>query len=122
MLFETIGQAQVFLWMLAAGAVIGAWYALTALARRLLRAGFWLSLAADLCFGLGAGAIFCLALYAANYGAFRFYALAAAALGFAAFAAGVYPPGRALIRIGLSFFRRIFVKIRHYRWINVIFR
>ena len=60
-LYETVGQLQVFVWMLAAGALMGAWYAVTALLRRLLEARTWLGLCADAAFGLGAGAIFCLA-------------------------------------------------------------
>lgn len=122
MLFATIGQGWVFLWMLGAGALIGVWYALLAAVRRLLCAGFWLSLAADLAFGAGAAAVFCAALVAANYGALRLYAVLGAALGFALFAAGVYPPGRRAARALAGAARRIFVKIRGFRWIKVIFR
>ena len=122
MLFSTIGQGWVFLWMLAAGALIGAWYAALAALRRLLRAGFWLSLAADIAFGVGAAAIFCAALVAANYGAARLYAVLGACLGFALFAAGVYPPGRRAAGAVARAFRRILVKIRRFRWIKVIFR
>ena len=74
MLFETIGQHRVFLWMLAAGMLIGAWYGGMAGVRRLLAAGVWLSLVCDVIFGIGAGAIFCAALFTANYGALRLYA------------------------------------------------
>ena len=122
MLYQTIGQFRVFLWMLAAGALAGAWYAVTALARRLLRAGVWLGLCADLAFGLGAGLIFCAALYTANLGELRLYAVLAAALGFALFAGGVYPPGKFIISTINDGFRRIFVKLRGHRWINVIFK
>ena len=113
-LYETVGQLQVFVWMLAAGALMGAWYAVTALLRRLLEAGTWL--------GLGAGAIFCLALYTANRGQVRLYAVLAALLGFALFAGGVYPPGKRVISAIIVIFRRIIVIIRNYRWINVIFK
>ena len=122
MLFSTAGQGWVFLWMLAAGALIGAWYALLAALRRLLCAGFWLSLAADVAFGAGAAAIFCAALVAANYGVVRLYAVLGAALGFALFAAGAYPPGRAAARALARAARHIFVKISRFRWIKVIFR
>ena len=47
MLFSTIGQIHVFLWMAGAGALIGALCALAAALRRLLCAGFWLTLAID---------------------------------------------------------------------------
>ena len=122
MLFATIGQGWVFVWMAAAGAAIGAWYALLAGARRLLRAGFWLSLAADAAFGAGAAAIFCAALVSANYGEARLYAVLGAALGFMAFAMGVMAPGRRAARALAGEIRRIFVKIRGFRWIKVIFR
>ena len=122
MLFETIGQIHVFVWMLAAGAAIGAWYACLAGLRRLLRAGVWLSLVADIAFGAGAAALFCLALVTANYGKPRLYAVLAAALGFALFAAGAYPPGRRIARGMARGLCRIFVKIRQLRWIKVIFR
>lgn len=108
--------------MLAAGMLIGAWYGCMAGLRRLLRAGVWLGMLCDVGFGLGAGAIFCAALYTANYAALRGYAVLAAALGFSVFALGVYPPGkRALYAIKCTA-DRIFVKIRRFRWIKVIFK
>ena len=122
MLFSTIGQGWVFLWMVAAGALIGAWYALLAALRRLLSAGFWLSLAADVAFGVGAAAIFCAALVVADYGRVRLYAILGALAGFALFAAGVFPPARRAASALAGAARRIFVKIRAYRWIKVIFR
>ena len=71
MLFSTAGQGWVFVWMLAAGALIGAWYALLAALRRLLCAGFWLSLAAATDLGAGAAVLFCGALVTADYGRVR---------------------------------------------------
>jgi len=122
MLFTTIGQYRVFLWMLAAGAAIGAWYALTAAVRHLLCAGLWLGLLADIAFGVGAAALFCLALYTANYGQLRFYAVAAAALGFALFAFGVYSTGIRVVHAITKTVRHFIVKIREFRWTNVIFK
>ena len=122
MLFSTIGQIHVFVWMLGAGVAIGAWYACLAGLRHLLRAGVWLSLIADVAFGAGAAVLFCLALITANYGRVRLFAVLAAALGFALFAAGVYPPGRRAIRGMTRWLCRIFVKIGQLRWIKVIFR
>lgn len=122
MLYQTIGQYQIFLWMLAAGALIGAWYALTAAVRRVLCAGVWLGLCADVAFGAGAAAIFCAALYTANYGEPRFYTVAAAALGFALFAGGVYPPGKRAVRGVMTLLNTSFIKLRQQRWIKVIFR
>ena len=108
--------------MMAAGAAMGAWYAVTAALRRLLRAGVLLGICCDAAFGLGAGAVFCMALYTANYGQLRLYAVAAAALGFALFAGGVYPPGKKAAFVLIRRFRTIIVKIRRHRWINVIFK
>lgn len=122
MLFETIGQYRIFLWMLAAGMLIGAWYGLTAALRRLLRAGVLLGLLCDVGFGLGAAAIFCLALYTANYGTFRIYAALSAALGFAIFTLGAFPAGKKLLCDIKGMFCHIVVKIGKFRWINVIFR
>ena len=86
--------------MVAAGALIACWYALLAALRHLLAAGFWLSLAADVAFGVGAAAIFCGALCAA----------------------GLFPPARrAATAVGKAF-RHSFVKLRSFRWIKVIFR
>ena len=122
MLFSTIGQGWVFLWMMAAGALIGAWYALLAFLRRLLAAGFWLSLAADLAFGAGAAVIFCAALVAADYGRARLYGVLAALAGFVLFAAAAFGPARRAAHGLGAAFRHIFVKIRAYRWIKVIFK
>ena len=122
MLFSTVGQGWVFVWMVAAGALIGAWYALLAALRRLLAAGFWLSLAADLAFGAGAALLFCAALVAADWGRFRLYSALGALLGFALFAAGVFPPTRRAASRLAGAFRHIFVKFRGFRWIKVIFR
>ena len=122
MLFSTIGQGRVFLWMAAAGALIGAWYAAMEALRRLLSAGFWLSLAADIAFGGGAAALFCLALYTANYGQPRLYAVAGSALGFALFMLGAYAPARRAASAALRACRHFFVKLRGYRWIKVIFK
>ena len=122
MLFATVGQGSVFLWMVAAGAVVALWYGACAALRRLLQAGFWLSLAADAAFGAGAAALFCLALYAANYGELRLYALLGAALGFALCAGALFGPARRVGRALRRAARHISVEIRRIRWIKVIFR
>lgn len=81
MLFSTVGQGALFLWMTAGGMVIGAWYALTALLRRVIGAGFYLSLACDLLFGAGCAAIFILFSVAGSYGRLRLFDVLAALLG-----------------------------------------
>lgn len=122
MLFSTIGQGSVFLWMTAAGAVIALWYGLCAALRRLLAAGFWLSLAVDAVFGAGAAALFALALVAANYGAPRLYALLGAALGFALCAGALFGPAERVARALHRALCRIFVTLCRFRWIKVLFR
>ena len=122
MLFSTIGQIHVFIWMMAAGVLIGLWYACLAALRRLLCAGFWLTLAADAVFGAGAAGIFILALVTANYGQVRFFAVLGALTGCALFGLGVYPPMRRIVENIVRAICRLFIKIRQLRWITVIFR
>ena len=84
MLYATIGQWRVFLFMALAGAGAGCWYGLILRAGRLMVPGPWLHALLDLFSALGIWIILTWALLAANYGQPRAYALAAAALGFAA--------------------------------------
>lgn len=122
MLFSTVGQGWVFLWMVGAGALIAIWYALLAGLRRLLAAGFWLSLGADLAFGTGAAILFCGALVTADYGRVRLFSVLGTLLGFALCAAGVFPPACRAVEALVGVFRRLFVKISGFRWIKVIFK
>ena len=122
MLFSTVGQGWVFLWMVAAGALIAGWYALLAALRRLLAAGFWLSLAADIAFGVGAAALFCGALVAADYGRVRLFSVAGTLAGFALCAAALLPPARRVAVAIAGLFRHIHVTIRGFRWTKVIFK
>lgn len=122
MLFSTVGQGWVFLWMVAAGALIACWYALLAALRRLLAAGFWLSLAADVAFGTGAAAIFCAALVMADYGRVRLFSIAGTLVGFALCATGLFSPARRAAATMSDWLCHIFVKIRDFRWIKVIFK
>lgn len=122
MLFTTVGQGWIFIWMMAAGALAGAWYALLAALRRLLRAGFWLSLASDLAFGAGAAAIFCAALVSADWGRVRLFCVLGALLGFALFAAVAFAPARSAASALLRWGNRLFDRIRKNRWIKVIFK
>ena len=92
MLFATVGQGALWLWMMACGAVMGIWYLLLALLRRWVQAGFWLTLAIDLVFGAGCGAIFIAFLVSGNYGRVRLFELIAVLLGAAVFAFAVSGP------------------------------
>lgn len=122
MLFSTIGQIYVFIWMVAAGILIGAWYALLNALRRLLCAGRWLTLLIDLAFGVGAAALFILALVTGNYGQVRFYVVMGAILGFALFSMGIYLPIKWMAGKCTGVICRLFIKIGQLRWIKVIFK
>lgn len=122
MLFSTIGQIYIFIWMIAAGVLIGLWYALLASLRSLLCAGFWLTLAVDIAFGAGAALIFIVALLTANYGQVRVFAVAGTLLGCTLFAFGLFPPVRGVVQAIVRAVCQLFVKIGRQRWIKVIFR
>ncbi len=98
MLFATVGQGARFIWMMAAGAAVGAWYLVTALLRRFIQAGFWLTLCCDLLFGLGAAAILIAALIAGSYGQARPFELLGAMCGAGLFCAGFLAPLWSLLR------------------------
>ncbi|MBR6766735.1 MAG: hypothetical protein IKM02_02160 [Clostridia bacterium] len=122
MLFSTTGQIYVFLWMMASGVLIAAWYACLSALRRLLEAGFWLSLVADAAFGAGAAIIFLAFLVTANYGRMRIYVLLAALLGSLLFAFGLCPILKAIgsaLNRGLC---RACCGLKQNRFINIIFR
>lgn len=122
MLFATIGQAQLFVWMMAAGAVIGAWYTLTALLRRILQAGFWLTLACDLLFGAGSAAILIAALVVGNYGRVRPFEILGALFGALLFGVGLAPPLRAAARRVRRAGQKIVTALGKNRLIKVIFK
>lgn len=122
MLFSTIGQIHVFLWMVGAGLLAGALYALAAAVRRLLCAGFWLTLLIDMLTGLGVAVILIVALITGNYGRLRLYELLGACAGAALFALGVEPPVRGFLRAILRAIQRVFKRIANFHLIKVIFR
>ena len=122
MLFSTIGQIHVFLWMIGAGLAIGAVYTLCAWLRRLLCAGFWLTLAIDALFGLGAAALIIAAALIASRGSLRLYEFLGAALGAILFELGVRPALESLMRAVFRQTRATFQRIAKFRLIKVIFR
>lgn len=81
MLFYTTGQAQVFMAALYAGLLIGMWYDLCRLARWVLSAGRFITLAVDVVFGVGSACLLLGALLVANYGELRLYAFLGALCG-----------------------------------------
>lgn len=122
MLFSTIGQIHVFLWMIGAGLSIGALYAFCAWLRRLLCAGFWLTLIIDILFGLTAAVVLIVTVLLADHGRFRLYELLGAALGAILFELGIHPAVGALTAAIWQGIRGFFQKITKFRLIKVIFR
>ena len=108
--------------MLAAGAAIGALWDGLALLRRLLEAGFFLSLIADVFLGLGAAAILIAAMLRANYGQPRAYMFVAAGLGAALYGIAAARPLHSLLRAVKRAGRHAAARIRENRIIKVIFR
>ena len=122
MLFSTVGQGALFIWMMLCGVVIGAWYGVTALLRRVLQAGFLLSLACDLLFGLGGAAILLCFMVAGNYGQVRLFSILGAGLGFCLFMFALASPAKRLLARLESALRRFMTRVSKNRLINVIFR
>lgn len=122
MLFATVDQGWIFLVMLAAGAAVGVLWDALALLRRLLEAGFFLSLIADILLGLGSAAILIFAMVRANYGQPRAYMFVAAGLGAALYGIAVARPLHAILRALRRALGRMAARLRENRIIKVIFR
>lgn len=122
MLFSTIGQIYIFLWMVGAGMAVGLLCLLFAGLRRLLDAGFWLTLALDALLGLCAALILILAILTASYGSVRLYELLGALTGAILFRLGIEPPLKCAAAWIRSVFLRVFRQIAKFRLIKVIFR
>ena len=122
MLFATIHQGLLFLWMMAAGVLIGLWYALTLGLRRLIRAGFWLTLSCDLLFGAGCAVILCAFLVAGNYGALRPFELLGAACGALLFLFAMEAPLRSLGRWLSRLYKAAAKRLRKSRVLQIIFK
>lgn len=122
MLFSTIGQIHAFLWMLGAGLASGALYALFTGLRRLMCAGFWLTLAIDALYGLCAAAIIIAAALTASYGSLRPFELLGAALGAILFELGLRPPLEWMVLALSRATKRACQKIANFRLIKVIFK
>ena len=122
MLYYTVGQWRIFVTMIAAGALAGAWYALMARVARALAAGAWLNAFFDLMIALGVWAVVCAGLLAANYGEVRLYALAGAALGFFAYQLTVARLMDALFGAAFKIARKLFSWLCNRSLIKKIFR
>lgn len=122
MLFSTISQPMIFICMTLCGAMIALWYALLSGVRRLLEAGFWLSLICDLLLGMGSAAILIAGLILTDYGRLRLYSLLAAFLGAMLTKNGLISPLQTVLHRIAAFLKDILSKIAKYRPIKVIFR
>lgn len=122
MLFSTVGQGALFIWMMAAGALMGIWYVLLAGVRRILQAGFWLTLCCDLAFGAGCAAIFILFLVSGNYGRIRLFAILAVLLGLWLFVLASSPLIRRAMRLLKCCISGIWVRVAQNRLIKIIFK
>ena len=122
MLFATIAQPLLFLWMMLAGMAAALWYAAVELFRRLMQAGALLSLFTDCVFAIGLAAIITAFLLWGNYGQLRIYALLGAACGYALMHFAVIRPVSALLCLLGGRLRGISAKIRQNRLFNIIFK
>jgi len=122
MLFSTANQAQVFIWMMAAGVFIGLVCSLFALLRRVLRPALPVLLVLDLLLGACCGALFALALVLGNYGRLRLFEILAAALGALLFGSGFRPLLRALLLFLRKNTFRIKASLSKNRLIKALFR
>lgn len=122
MLFATVGQGALFLWMMAAGAAVGLWYALLAALRRFIQAGFYLTLVCDLAFGIGSAVILIAFLVSGNYGRVRLFEIVAALLGALIFALAASPLLKGLENALHRTLRKIKASLSGNRLIKVIFK
>ena len=122
MLFSTISQPMIFVWMVLFGGIIALWYALVALVRRLMEAGFWLSLACDLVFGLGCAVILIAGLVSADYGRVRLYSLLGALCGAILTKYALISPMKTVFSYFSAFLQGIVTKLAKYRLIKALFR
>ena len=122
MLFSTISQPLIFVWMMFCGGIIALWYGAMAIVRRLMEAGFWLSLVCDLIFGLGCAAILIGGLIIADYGRLRLYSLLGALLGAILTGFALISPLNALLNRIKRLLQEILTKLAKNRLIKVIFK
>lgn len=122
MLYYTASQPLEFIALMLAGMAVAAVSLLFSMARRLMCAGRWLSLASDILMGVVWAIILCFSLTLACRGRFRLYHLAAIAAGAALFHAAMAAPLSRICR----FFRRAAAKIlrclRQNRVLRAVFK
>ncbi|MCL2544469.1 MAG: spore cortex biosynthesis protein YabQ [Clostridia bacterium] len=107
MMFETVGQAGIFLAMVYAGLAVGLLYDGARLARRLLAAGAVITGIVDLLFWLAAGVVVSVALALRGEDSVRLYALAGCASGAVLYLLGVSRALRAVGQAVARAYRRV---------------
>lgn len=122
MLFSTIGQGAVFLFMLGTGLAIGALTLLSEALRRILQAGRALSLAVDLAAGLLAAAVLIAALIFADYGRIRIYQILAVALGLTLFRFALTSLARDAVRCARKALYRLRMKLKSCKMIKYLLK
>ena len=122
MLFSTIAQPQMFLWMMLSGMAAALWFEIVDGTRRLMQAGKLLSLFTDAVFAVGLAAILILFFLLGNYGEFRLYGLAGAACGYILFRFAIVAPVKAVLSRLNKHLRAFGARIAKKRLFNVIFK
>ena len=122
MLFSTIAQPQMFLWMMLSGMAAAVWFEIVDGFRRLMQAGRILSFFTDVIFAAGLSAILILFFLLGNYGQFRLYGLAGAACGYALLRFALLRPAKALIQRAAKRFSAFWARISQKRLFNIIFK
>ncbi len=107
MMFETIGQAQVFLTMVYAGLTVGLVYDVLRMLRHLTGARMWWTAVLDLLFWLGAGIIVAVALALGGEQSVRLYALGGCACGFVLYLLGISRVLRGVGSAAAAAYRRV---------------
>lgn len=118
MLFYTIGQGSVFVWMAFAGMMIGLLYDFFRLLRCLFHAGTAVSLLLDCTWGVLSGAVLAVMLVIANRGEMRLYVLLAVLAGFALYWAAASRPMQLL----WGAIYGIVKKLPRFRLFDIIFK
>ena len=122
MLFATIAQPLLFLWMMLSGMIAALWYALVDGVRKLMQAGRLLSLFTDFVFALGLAAILTTFFLWGNYGQMRLFGLIGAACGYMLMHFAVIRPASACLKAVSVKIRPIAAKISQNRLFNIIFK
>ena len=122
MLYYTASQPLEFIALMLAGMAVAAVSLLFSLARRLMCAGRWLSLASDMLMGVVWAVIVCFSLTITCRGRFRLYHLAAIAAGAALFHAAMAVPLSRVCGFLRRYSAKILKRLRQNQVLRVIFK